>query len=66
MYVYIGVERWLFLSDPHLAHDVLSVNGSVASNRPYRTFTDEYYAKNRGVAFCSPSPRWNKTRGTSM
>lgn len=38
MKIYVGVQPWIVLGDPYLAHEILAVNGSVTSNRPYLTF----------------------------
>ncbi|KAI9253383.1 cytochrome P450 [Phascolomyces articulosus] len=49
MKIYVGVQPWIVVGDPYLAHEILAVNGSIASNRPYTTFSHDIYAPNQRV-----------------
>ena len=62
MKVYMGVKPWILLGDASLAHEILSQNGGVTSNRPFQHYTHKLYSRNRGIIFPNPSDEWNKTR----
>ncbi|KAI9253384.1 cytochrome P450 [Phascolomyces articulosus] len=66
MLVYMGVKSWYILGDPYLAHEVFCTNGSITSNRPFQTYTHQYYSQERGIIFPNPSDNWNKTRAAVL
>ncbi|KAG2225054.1 hypothetical protein INT45_003254, partial [Circinella minor] len=67
MKIYVGVQPWLVIGDPYLAHEILAVNGNITSNRPYLTFSHKFYAPNqRGVLFPNPNNNWKKTRAAVL
>ncbi|KAI7871338.1 cytochrome P450 [Spinellus fusiger] len=48
----MGVQDFLYISDPTIAHEIFNVNGNVTSLRPSNKFCEEYYSMNgRGLAF---------------
>lgn len=46
MRVNMGVQRWIFISDPQIAHEIFVSHGVITSDRPYTEFLMDYYAKN--------------------
>lgn len=39
----MGIQTWIMVDDPVLAHKIFVSNGAVASNRPHVTFAYDYY-----------------------
>lgn len=39
-----GVQSWMFISDPILAHKIFVVNGAKSSGRPTFVFRENYYS----------------------
>ncbi|KAJ8657340.1 hypothetical protein O0I10_006893 [Lichtheimia ornata] len=65
--VYFGVQPWIMISDPNIAHELFSSKGSVTSGRPWQLYSHQYYAPGqRGVAFPDPGKRWKKTRTAAL
>ncbi|KAI8139124.1 cytochrome P450 [Fennellomyces sp. T-0311] len=59
----MGVQRWIVLNDPKMAHEVFVTNGQVASSRPFMSFTYQVYAKGgRGIVFTEAGKSWRNTR----
>ncbi|KAI8144958.1 cytochrome P450 [Fennellomyces sp. T-0311] len=59
----MGVQRWVMLNDPKMAHEVFVTNGQNASGRPYMAFTYQVYAMGgRGVVFTDAGKSWRNTR----
>ena len=42
--IQMGVQPWIIIREPDILHHVLTVNGAVASNRPYQVFTGQEYS----------------------
>lgn len=42
--VYFGVQPWIMISDPNIAHELFSTKGSVTSGRPWQLYSHQYYA----------------------
>ena len=34
----MGVQDWIFVSDPEVSHNIFATQGAVTSGRPYITF----------------------------
>ncbi|KAJ8654226.1 hypothetical protein O0I10_010048 [Lichtheimia ornata] len=65
--VNFGVQSWVMISDPYIAHELFSTKGSVTSGRPWQLYSHQYYAPGqRGVAFPNPGKRWKKTRTAAL
>ncbi|KAI7864070.1 hypothetical protein BDF14DRAFT_1272352 [Spinellus fusiger] len=46
VHVKMGVQDFIFISDPIIAHEIFSVNGSITSLRPANNFCDGPYSNN--------------------
>ncbi|KAG2228138.1 hypothetical protein INT45_009184 [Circinella minor] len=67
MKVYMGVQEWIMISDPLMAHEIFMTKGSVTSGRPFQLYTHQYYSINqRGVAFPNPDKRWKNARTATL
>ncbi|KAI9245377.1 cytochrome P450 [Phascolomyces articulosus] len=67
MKIYMGVQEWVMISDPLIAHEIFMTKGSVTSGRPYQLYTHEHYSiHQRGVAFPNPGKQWKKTRTAAL
>ncbi|KAI9262141.1 cytochrome P450 [Phascolomyces articulosus] len=61
--VNMGIQKWIMLNDPKLAHDIFVTNGAVASSRPFMAFTYMKYAMGgKGVVFTDAGKSWRNTR----
>lgn len=40
----MGIQTWILIDDPLLAHKIFVTHGAEASNRPHSTFAYEYYS----------------------
>ncbi|KAG2204058.1 hypothetical protein INT47_007052 [Mucor saturninus] len=59
----MGIQTWIMIDDPILAHKVFVSNGAVASNRPYMTFAHNHYAlKGKGIVFSAHAKNWKYAR----
>lgn len=38
LHVKMGVQDWIFIGDPQIAHDIFVSNGASTSGRPHTTF----------------------------
>ncbi|KAI8144063.1 cytochrome P450 [Fennellomyces sp. T-0311] len=64
--IQMGVQQWITISDPNIVHHVLTVNGAVASNRPYQRFTSQGYSNGgRGIVFQGANARWKHLRAVT-
>ncbi|KAI9321051.1 cytochrome P450 [Dichotomocladium elegans] len=61
--VNMGVKPWVVVADPHMAHEILSINGIATSNRPSHTYANRIQSSDHGIVFNNPSARWKKARG---
>ncbi|KAL0097279.1 cytochrome P450 [Phycomyces blakesleeanus] len=62
----MGVQSWVLINDPLIAHDVFMRNGAKTSRRPIHSFTTGLYSKGgRGVSFNQPGKRWRSTRAVA-
>ncbi|KAI9312910.1 cytochrome P450 [Dichotomocladium elegans] len=61
MQIDMGVRRWVVITDPYLAHELMNIQGSITSGRPSYMFS-HVYARNKGLLFANPNPLWKKTR----
>ncbi|KAL0095299.1 cytochrome P450 [Phycomyces blakesleeanus] len=64
----LGVQHWVIVSDPYIAHELLSRNGVKASGRQRHYFTHEVYTDGgkRGVLFNNPGKKWKNSRGIAL
>ncbi|KAI7852765.1 cytochrome P450 [Circinella umbellata] len=59
----MGIQKWVMLNDPKMAHEVFVTKGAVASARPYMAFTYQNYAMGgRGVVYTDGGKTWRNTR----
>jgi hypothetical protein len=56
----MGVQTWVLISDPYIAHEVMAKS----VDRPYTTFSHKYSSHGgKGVAFSTYSGKyWKKAR----
>jgi hypothetical protein len=48
----MGVQEWIMISDPYLAHKIFVTNGADTSERPYNSFQSIHYSRNqKGISF---------------
>ncbi|CAO3670528.1 unnamed protein product [Rhizopus stolonifer] len=63
----MGVQRWVFVSDPEMAHDLFVTRGASTSSRPYFTFGNGVHAPdNRGIVFADYSRSWKNARSAVL
>lgn len=43
----MGVQNWLFLGDPQIAHEILVSKGSITAGRPEHTFLGKIHGQGR-------------------
>ncbi|KAG0749491.1 hypothetical protein G6F57_004901 [Rhizopus arrhizus] len=59
----MGVQNWMFISHPVLAHDIFVTRGTSTSGRPYVTFGNGVHGEgNRGIVFADYGKSWKNTR----
>ncbi|KAI9013850.1 cytochrome P450 [Phycomyces nitens] len=62
----MGIQSWVIINDPVIAHDVFVRNGTRTSGRPVHSFSTGLYSKGgRGVSFNQPGKRWRSTRAVA-
>ncbi|KAI8883843.1 cytochrome P450 [Backusella circina FSU 941] len=67
MRVKMGVQEWVFISDPQLAHQVFTLNGTSSSGRPFRTFSTKYYSHGgQGIVFSDVNKTWKEARAAVL
>ena len=44
MRIFMGVQSWILIGDPIIAHEIFMVNGRVTSDRPFQTFSTQVYS----------------------
>ncbi|KAI8885219.1 cytochrome P450 [Backusella circina FSU 941] len=65
--VRMGVQTWIMIGDPALAHELFVSNGIESAGRLYTTYGSKYYsAGQRGIAFAEPGSAWKKARGVVL
>ncbi|KAL0095609.1 hypothetical protein J3Q64DRAFT_1712018 [Phycomyces blakesleeanus] len=63
----VGSQVWVVVSNPHLAHELFTLRGSVTSARPsHFYFMDIYSRGGKGVVFVSATKSWKMARATAM
>lgn len=40
----MGVQKFVMVSDPYLAHEIFVTKGTSTSDRPYNTYMTDYYS----------------------
>ncbi|CAO3645253.1 unnamed protein product [Cunninghamella blakesleeana] len=65
--VKMGVQKFVMLSDPHLAHEIFVTKGTHTSDRPYNTYMSDYYSHGgRGIACSNANKAWKKARTAAL
>ncbi|KAI7864506.1 cytochrome P450 [Spinellus fusiger] len=63
IHVKMGVQDFIFISDPAFAHEVFNTNGLITSSRPYNAFCDKYYSPGeRSIVFSNYGKKWKNAR----
>ncbi|KAI7864509.1 cytochrome P450 [Spinellus fusiger] len=59
----MGVQDYIFISDPTFAHEVFNINGNVTFSRASNKFSDTYYSVNgRGIGFVKDKKKLKESR----
>ncbi|KAI8375700.1 cytochrome P450 [Choanephora cucurbitarum] len=59
----MGVQDWIFISEPSLAHEVFVAQGALTSGRPYITWGNKIFGEgDRGVVFNDYNKNWKNAR----
>ncbi|KAI9020073.1 cytochrome P450 [Phycomyces nitens] len=68
IHITLGIQHWVIISDPFIAHDLFSRNGIKASGRQRHFFTHEIYTDggNRGILFNDTGKKWKNARGMAL
>ncbi|KAL0089929.1 cytochrome P450 [Phycomyces blakesleeanus] len=63
----MGIQTWIMVSDPYIAHELFSTRGSLASSRPAHGYLrDICSAGGCGLIFAETSKKWHRTRSAAM
>ncbi|KAI8982678.1 cytochrome P450 [Pilobolus umbonatus] len=62
----MGVQHWVSISDPLLAHKVFVTHGAESSSRPQTKLTDHYSHHGRGIIMAPYGPSWRKARNAAL
>ncbi|KAI8391167.1 cytochrome P450 [Radiomyces spectabilis] len=63
----MGVQTWIMISDPIIAHEIFVTRGSITSGRTTGNFGyDIYGLGGRGVVFADYSRKWKNARTTVL
>ncbi|CAO3623133.1 unnamed protein product [Cunninghamella echinulata] len=63
----MGVQKFVMVSDPHLAHEIFVTKGTSTSDRPYNTYMTDYYSHgSRGIACSNANKAWKKARTAAL
>ncbi|KAG2230874.1 hypothetical protein INT48_003037 [Thamnidium elegans] len=61
--VKMGVQDWVFISDPMIAQEIMATQGAITSGRPYLTFGNGISGKGgRGIVFADYNKNWKNAR----
>ncbi|KAI9011865.1 cytochrome P450 [Phycomyces nitens] len=67
LHLYMGIQHWIFVSDPTIAHELMTRNGSVTSDRSTHTFAYEMFSKNgSGISFNKYGKKWKDSRSAVL
>ncbi|KAI9282686.1 cytochrome P450 [Sporodiniella umbellata] len=59
----MGVQNWVFIGDPRIAHDIFVTRGVVSSGRPYLEYGRNTFSEgHRGIVFMDNTKSWKKNR----
>ncbi|CAO3690971.1 unnamed protein product [Rhizopus microsporus] len=63
----MGVQNWLFLGDPQIAHEILVSKGSITAGRPEHTFLGKIHGQGgRGIVMADYGPKWKEARNVIL
>ncbi|GAA5798502.1 hypothetical protein HPULCUR_003906 [Helicostylum pulchrum] len=63
----MGVQNWIMVNDPILAHKIFVVKGAETSHRPQNTYAHNSGGLGeKGVAFAQPDSRWKENRAAAL
>ncbi|KAI9283380.1 cytochrome P450 [Sporodiniella umbellata] len=58
-----GVQNWVFIGDPKMAHEIFSIHGSKSSGRPFLNYAVTIHSDtHKGVAFIQNDKGWRNMR----
>ncbi|ORE10331.1 cytochrome P450 [Rhizopus microsporus var. microsporus] len=60
----MGVQNWLFIGDPQMAHDIFVTKGSFTSNRPHCTFLSLLNGNRQSAVLFAENEHWKYARAT--
>ncbi|KAI9300930.1 cytochrome P450 [Cunninghamella echinulata] len=62
----MGVQNYITISDPELAHELLVTHGIETSDRPDNTYLNIYALGGKGIAFSNANNKWKKIRTAAL
>ncbi|KAG2196313.1 hypothetical protein INT47_009308 [Mucor saturninus] len=63
----MGVQTWIMIGDPALAHKIFVSNGAESSFRPHSVYSHDHYSLNgKGVVFSQPDAEWKEGRAAML
>ncbi|KAI7879770.1 cytochrome P450 [Lichtheimia hyalospora FSU 10163] len=63
----MGVQRWIIVDDPQIAHEIFVSNGAIGSGRPFGSYIYQVYALGgKGIVFANPTKSWRNTRKAAL
>ncbi|KAG1192538.1 hypothetical protein G6F35_013622 [Rhizopus arrhizus] len=63
----MGVQDWVFIGDPEMAHELFMSKGSVTSGRPFFTYGTGYHGEGeRGIVFTDYGKPWKNARTAAL
>ncbi|KAG1179338.1 hypothetical protein G6F70_001106 [Rhizopus microsporus] len=60
----MGVQNWLFIGDPQMAHDIFVTKGSFTSNRSHCTFLSLLNGNRQSAILFADNEHWKYARST--
>lgn len=65
--LHMGIQTWVSVDDPELAHKIFVRHGTETSYRPPSIYTQEYYSMHgKGIASSQPGNSWKLARSAAL
>ncbi|CAO3635540.1 unnamed protein product [Cunninghamella blakesleeana] len=62
----MGVQNYITISDPELAHELLVSKGVVTSDRSNNAYLQQYTYNGRGIIFSNADKKWKRIRTAAL
>lgn len=67
LHIKMGVQDWVYISDPEVGQEVFATQGALSSGRPYLVFGNGISGEGeRGLAFTDYGKRWKNARSAVL